>query len=44
MNYRKENWTEDPETEFTCEKCGHVWKLRDSIGCPNCEGSDGGIE
>jgi len=44
MEKEEKNWTEDPETEFTCEKCGTVWKLRESTVCPKCEGSDGGIE
>ncbi len=31
------NWTEDPDTEFECVKCGRVWKLKDSVTCPKCD-------
>jgi len=37
------NWSEDPKTEMHCQKCGTIWKLGESIGCPKCEGSDGGL-
>ena len=36
-------WAEDPETEIECFKCKTVWKLKDSFGCPNCDGVDGGL-
>ena len=29
QNEEEENWTEDPKTEFQCQKCGHEWKLED---------------
>ena len=31
------NWTEDPEVEFECVKCGTNWKLGDSVSCPKCD-------
>ena len=34
----KKSWTEDPEQEFECVKCGTTWKLKDSVACPVCEG------
>ncbi len=38
------NWTDDPDTEMHCVKCKRIWRLGESIRCPNCEKSDGGIE
>ena len=38
-----EQWSDNPNTEFECNKCGYTWKLGESIGCPKCDGIDGGI-
>jgi len=39
----KELWSEDSNTEMECVKCKTTWKLGESIGCPKCDGIDGGI-
>ena len=44
METNEKNWSEDTDTNFECEKCKTIWKLGESIGCPKCEGIDGGIE
>jgi len=36
-------WSEDPNTEMECDKCGTTWKLKKSISCPKCNGVDGGL-
>ncbi len=36
----EENWTEDPEEEFKCEKCGTEWKQKDGVSCPKCDPED----
>jgi len=33
---QEKNWTENPEQEFECDKCGKTWKQKDSITCPKC--------
>ena len=33
----EENWTENPEVEFECQKCGLTWKQKDGETCPHCE-------
>jgi len=38
------NWSENPKTEMECSKCQTKWNLKDSIGCPKCDGKDGGIK
>lgn len=37
------NWSENPETVMVCANCGTEWALGESIGCPKCDGRDGGI-
>lgn len=39
----KKYWAEDPNTKMECAKCGTTWKLGDNIGCPKCDGIDGGL-
>jgi len=39
----KNFWSEDPKTQMECVTCKTTWKLEESIGCPKCNGKDGGL-